>query len=398
MDSNPVDVSTFAQALKAASHQLRCGERGLSVRDRIECLFEVLRTNCGLTGLERIGANRFDRATGHLHSFTGTGSLVTPFPSFEGPLSAFPSLDAMRVTGNIRVVSDIAQEWDRNNPHVRELLDRGIRSSLSVPLFAHDDLVGFLFLNSSQAHYFDTTVMAEIRSIVHLIAMYVTDAIVSALTVTQVSSILTGVARFRDAETASHMTRLGRYARLICAGLKTAWELDDEYIEYVAWCAPLHDIGKVGVPDRILLKPGRLDPAEFEEMKRHVAYGTGIADTVAEQFQVNSEESTLVLRNIIAGHHENFDGTGYPNGLIGVQIPKEARIIAVADVFDALTSLRTYKGAWSIDSAFDFLRDQRGLKFDAACVNAFMAARDQIEQIMDEYSALTLPVPLAANA
>jgi two-component system response regulator RpfG len=106
----------------------------------------------------------------------------------------------------------------------------------------------------------------------------------------------------------------------------------------------------------------------------------------------------LVLRNIIAGHHENFDGTGYPNGLIGVQIPKEARIIAVADVFDALTSLRTYKGAWSIDSAFDFLRDQRGLKFDAACVDAFMAARDQIEQIMDEYSALTLPVPLAANA
>ncbi len=391
-------MSSFAQALKAASHQLRSGLRGLTVRDRIECLFDVLRTNCGLTGLERIGANRFDSTTGMLHSFTGTGTLPTPFVNFEGPLTQFPSLDAMRATGNIRIVSDIAHEWDPASPHTSELLDRGIRSSLSVPLFAHDDLVGFLFLNSGQAHYFDDAVMAEIRSIVHLIAMYVTDAIVSAHTVTQVSSILTGVARFRDAETASHMMRLGRYARLICMGLRNNWDLDDEYIEYVAWCAPLHDIGKVGVPDRILLKTGKLDPDEFEEMKNHVAYGIGIADTVAQQFQVNGEESTLVLRNIIAGHHENYDGSGYPDRLSGTSIPKEARIVAVADVFDALTNVRPYKQAWPIERAFDFLLEQRGLKFDAACVDAFLAARDQIEQIMDESSMSALAMPLAANA
>jgi HD-GYP domain-containing protein (c-di-GMP phosphodiesterase class II) len=133
-------------------------------------------------------------------------------------------------------------------------------------------------------------------------------------------------------------------------------------------------------------------------MKNHVAYGTGIADTVAQQFQVNDEESTLVLRNIIAGHHENYDGSGYPNGLSGTNIAKEARIVAVADVFDALTSFRPYKCAWSIDDAFNFLREQRGLKFDAACVDAFMAARDQIEQIMDEINVPVLSVPLAANA
>jgi HD-GYP domain-containing protein (c-di-GMP phosphodiesterase class II) len=107
-----------------------------------------------------------------------------------------------------------------------------------------------------------------------------------------------------------------------------------------------------------------------------VAYGIGIADTVAQQFQVNGEESTLVLRNIIAGHHENYDGSGYPDRLSGTSIPKEARIVAVADVFDALTNVRPYKQAWPIERAFDFLLEQRGLKFDAACVDAFLAARD----------------------
>jgi len=130
----------------------------------------------------------------------------------------------------------------------------------------------------------------------------------------------------------------------------------------------------MGIADQILLKPGRLTPEEFEEMKRHPLIGYDILK--------DSASSVVQVGAVIAlAHHEKFDGSGYPHGLAGEAIPLEGRIVAVADVFDALTSARPYKKAWPVEQALDLLREGRGAHFDPRCVDAFLSALDEVESI-----------------
>ena len=136
--------------------------------------------------------------------------------------------------------------------------------------------------------------------------------------------------------------------------------------------APMHDVGKIGIPDSILLKPGRLDEAEFEIMKRHTVIGAQIlSDSPARVIQV--------ARSIALTHHERFDGSGYPHGLAGSDIPVEGRIMALADVFDALTSKRPYKEAYPLEVALGIIDSERGRHFDPAVVDAFKAGLDEVE-------------------
>jgi len=148
--------------------------------------------------------------------------------------------------------------------------------------------------------------------------------------------------------------------------------------ELLLEAAPLHDIGKVGIADKILLKPGRLDADEFEIMKQHAIFG----------FDLLKGSSSRVLQagaDIARGHHEKFDGSGYPNGLQGEAIPIFSRIVAVADVFDALTSERPYKQAWTVQAAADFLREGSGTHFDPACVDAFFKAWDEAMLVRERF-------------
>lgn len=140
----------------------------------------------------------------------------------------------------------------------------------------------------------------------------------------------------------------------------------------------MHDIGKVGIADKILLKPGRLDAEEFEVMKHHAIYG----------YELLIGSSSRVLQagaEIARGHHEKFDGSGYPSGIRGTDIPLFSRIVAVADVFDALTSERPYKKAWTLEAAVDFLVKGSGSHFDPQCVQTFLDAWDDVMEIRDRY-------------
>ena len=188
---------------------------------------------------------------------------------------------------------------------------------------------------------------------------------------------LSKAAEFRDPETGAHILRMANYARLIARNLG----LDAAEQELIFDAAPLHDIGKVGTPDLILLKPGRLSPSEFEIMKQHASHGAEIlADSISPILQKAAE--------IAATHHEKFDGSGYPRGLKGEEIPLYGRIVAVADVFDALTSARPYKPAWSLDDARKLLEDNAGKHFDPACVAAFLRSWEEVlgihEALADE--------------
>jgi two-component system response regulator RpfG len=176
---------------------------------------------------------------------------------------------------------------------------------------------------------------------------------------------------YRDEDTGNHIVRMAKYARLIAEEMKlTAMECDE-----IESAAPMHDIGKIGIPDVILLKPGRHTPEEQAIMRRHPLIGHEIlADSPSRYLQMGA---------IIAlGHHEQFDGNGYPQGLAGEAIPLPARIVAVADVFDALTSRRPYKPAWTFQEALNYLQSQSGKHFDPVCVRAFERRIDAVAAIM----------------
>jgi putative two-component system response regulator len=186
---------------------------------------------------------------------------------------------------------------------------------------------------------------------------------------------LVRLAEFRDGETGHHMLRMGRYCELIAhqAGF------GEEYSARVRLASELHDIGKVAIPDRILLKPGKLTLAEFDVMRTHAELGHRLlADSEAELFRLASE--------IALAHHERWDGSGYPQGLAGEDIPREARIAAVADVFDALTSDRVYRSAFPVGLAVDMMGAQRGRHFDPAMLDAMHDVFDQIDDVRREHA------------
>ncbi|MFT7234936.1 MAG: two-component system response regulator RpfG [Methylophagaceae bacterium] len=180
---------------------------------------------------------------------------------------------------------------------------------------------------------------------------------------------------YRDEETGNHVVRMAKYAREIAEemGLSQT-ECDD--IEYAA---PMHDIGKIGIPDGVLLKPGKLNADEWKIMQSHTTIGYEILS--------NSQSKYMQMGAVIAlYHHERFDGKGYPNGLRGNDIPLIARIVTVADIYDALVSVRPYKDAWPVQVAIDYLKAQAGTQLDPQCVDAFCQRIPNIMKIQLEYT------------
>ena len=193
---------------------------------------------------------------------------------------------------------------------------------------------------------------------------------------------LTRAAEFRDNETGMHIVRMGHF----CAIIGRRLGLSSEDADILLLAAPMHDIGKVSTPDNILLKPGKLNPAEWEIMKQHTVAGYDI---------LNGSKSTLLQHaaDIAIGHHEKFDGSGYPYGKKGEAIPLFARICAVSDVFDALTSIRPYKSAWTVADAVGYIGDHAKTQFDPAIVAAFQQAIPEIVEAKALYSDATPALP-----
>ena len=181
-------------------------------------------------------------------------------------------------------------------------------------------------------------------------------------------------AEYKDNETGTHILRMSTYAKLIAQHIG----LDNTRTELIYLSAPMHDIGKIGTPDAILQKAGALTPQEWEIIRKHPNQGADI---------IGNHHSLLLqtARTVALTHHEKFDGTGYPNGIKGYDIPLSGRIVALADVFDALTSKRPYKEAWSVERAVEYLIEQKGKHFDGDLVDTFLQHMDEIKAIMTQF-------------
>jgi len=185
-------------------------------------------------------------------------------------------------------------------------------------------------------------------------------------------------AEYKDNETGLHVIRMSMFCRFLAEAL----DMPDDWCELLYNAAPMHDIGKIGIPDRVLLKPGKLDSGEWEIMKRHAEYG---AEIIGE----HDSQILQMAREIAINHHEKWNGSGYPNGISGEEIPLSARIVAVADVFDALSSARPYKDAWPEEKVLDLLQQEAGQHFDPQLIPIFIKVLPQVRSVQGQYDDST---------
>lgn len=355
--------------------------------EKFTLLHHYLRERIG--HIDRIAFALYDPATDILKTYAHSSLGDNPLPHYESRLADSRTLGEIVARRLPRVVNDI-DLLPPNRQHSKRIKGQGYGSSYTLPIFRNGNLLGLLFFNSYRKNAFDELVLHQLDLIGHLLALSIIDHLTSARNlVASVRSVST-LAHHRDFETGAHLDRMSHYSRLIARSIAPKYGLDDLTVEHIFLFSPLHDIGKIGVPDSILFKPGKLSEEEFATMKKHPEDGAQMIDALLRHFDLMKMPQVDLLRNIALYHHETLNGQGYPHGLRGEEIPLEARIAAVADIFDALTSTRPYKEAWSNDRAFALLQELAEDRLDRDCVMALIGQRAEVERIQAQFSQDTL--------
>ena len=356
------------------------GGLGAQLRQLHSQLLEVV------PAVDHIGCCLYDQSDGLLRTFVNSTRHGTAFEAYEGRLAESASLSQLARSGGTRVIDDIPAAVKGDTPHSRWLLEQGYRSSFTVPLVHRQAMVGILFFDSLQPAAFTPTVQRSLELFANLISLTIGQEVTLVRSITTAAAVAREFASLRDTETGSHLERMAHYARLIGRELQASHGLSDEFIESLYLFAPLHDIGKIGIPDEVLLKPGQLDAAERELMESHVRMGVEMLEKLIGDFDLDHRQEAAMMRHVVADHHECLDGSGYPRGLAGEAISVEARIITVADVLDALTSHRPYKIPWTLEAALGELERLVALgKLDPHCVAAVGRRRTEVEAIRERF-------------
>lgn len=297
------------------------------------------------------------------------------------------SLGNIVETGQPRIINDL-EEHVEGKPikgYNKILLRSGIKSSITLPLMINESCIGFIFFSSDRKNVYKENHISFLRVLSNSIAIafqqniYIEDLLYSTLLA------LTKISEEKDKDTGEHLIRMSEYstklARLMSKDKRFKGQIDSKFIVDIEKFSPMHDIGKVGVPDNILLKPGKLNENEFNVMKNHTLNGARVLRE-AENNIVKSGNSVFKMGIEIAeSHHEKWDGTGYPKGLKEYEIPLSGRIVALADVLDALLSKRSYKDAFSFEKATEIILDSKGTHFDPDIVDIFIDNIDEFQLI-----------------
>ncbi|WP_254968916.1 HD-GYP domain-containing protein [Cyanobium sp. CH-040] len=336
--------------------------------------------------VDRIGCALYDPRDDLLRTFVNSTRSGVPIEAYEWRLAETSALHRLASVGGSRVIDDIPAVIKGDTPHSRWLLEQGYRSSFTVPLAHRGSFIGFLFFDSLQPAAFTAPVQRSLELFAVLVTLTIGQELDLVRSIATSAQVAREFANLRDTETGGHLERMAHYARLIGRELQASHGLSDEYIEHLHLFAPLHDIGKIGIPDEVLLKPGQLDAEQRRLMESHVHMGVQLLEKLIADLDLQERGEVAMMRNVVADHHECLDGSGYPRGLRGEEISLEARIIAVADVFDALTSHRPYKSPWTLEAALDQLQRLVELgKLDGDCVAALRRRGREAEAIRDRF-------------
>ena len=362
-----------------------CQERNIEV-----LLEKILSEACAFTGAE--GGSLYIREKNELCFKVSQNEKLPQNLQLRGlriPLSNSSVAGYVAMTGEILNIEDV-YELPQSAPYRVDLsFDKKnnyrTRSMLLVPMqkSGHEPLGVLALINAVSPEGDLISFDYRYESLVHSLASQAAVAVSNAQLHQELKDAyldtifrLSRAAECRDADTAFHLERISAYSSILAKTLG----FPAKFIEDICYASPMHDVGKIGVPDNILLKPGKLTDAEYEAMKQHTLYGSKILSEGKSDIIKLSEEIALT-------HHEKYDGTGYPRKMAGDKIPWSGRIVALADVFDALVSKRCYKKAWSVESVIKFVDEQSGKHFDPKVVEAFHKSLPKILEAKELYSA-----------
>lgn len=359
-----------------------------SLREKLVAAHQMVRRS--LPFVARIALTLYDPETRVLKTYLHSSGERDPLPHYQAIIDNAPSLVEILKRGNPRVINNLLTTESGVHEHTHRIGREGYSASYTLPMFHNGNFIGFLFFNSFQQDVFSEAALSQLDLYGHMISLMVINELTNIQTLSAALKTTGHITHHRDPETGSHLDRMSRYSRLIARALADRYQLDDDYIEHIFMFSPLHDIGKIAIPDRILLKADTLTHEEMQVMRTHPLRGGEMIGDLLKNFGLEGTQHVDMLRNIAMYHHEAVNGGGYPEGKSGAQIPLEARIVAVADVFDALTSKRPYKEAWDNDRAFDFLRRMAGERLDDDCVAALLSQRPAVEEIQRQFREDTL--------
>jgi HD-GYP domain-containing protein (c-di-GMP phosphodiesterase class II) len=361
--------------LAALNGKLPLPEKVEFVHDLVKSRFEFI---------DRISVAIYEPKTDLLKTFVHSSSGDNPLSLYSAKLSNSASLQEILKMGRTRVVNDMDVFNSASAEHSRRIAAQKYGSSYTMPMLLDGEFFGFLFFNSYRKYAFNDGVLNYLDMVGHLLSLLVIHEMLAARNLLATVKTTVDMVQHRDFETGAHLDRMSNYARMIAKGVAAKHQLNDDFVEHIFQFSPLHDVGKICIPDSILFKPGKLTDAEFDTIKTHTAKGGKIIDMMLKNLGLENLPHAGILRNIVLHHHEAIDGSGYA-GLTDRQIPIEAKIAAVADVFDALTSIRIYKEIWSNDEAFEFMQSTVGSKFDSDCVAALISCREEVEAIQAKF-------------
>ncbi len=355
--------------------------RKASLEEHLCEIHEAIRGE--LPFVDRVAVALYDGRADLLKTFIHSSGGDRPISHYETTLGGAPSIARMAESGEPRVVNDMSMFDEGEHEHTVLIRRQGYGASAAYPVIEGGEFYGVIFFNSYRAGVFEADAVRLLSVYAHLISRLVTEQLSRIETI--LASLRTAIElmHYKDPETGMHLERMAQFSRVIAQELsiRGRYDFSDEFIEYLFAFAPLHDVGKLSIPDEILLKPAKLDEEELKVMRTHAGVGRKVLDAIIRNFGFESFRYVDVLRNVAEHHHEKLDGKGYPGGLAGDDIPIESRIVAVADVFDALTTKRPYKEAWPNERAFRHMRELAAMELDPDCVDALLARGEQVKHI-----------------
>lgn len=315
-------------------------------------------------------------------------------PGFEVPFKS-TSLHELIMTKQTRITPDIEQALTLNpaSASLRLLHQEGIQSNAILPILINQTVFGFLFLSSKQKNYFNEQHISFVTKLLLEIRGLLNRAYFSKLVFSKMTESFAQLVDKKDNSTGDHINRMVQYSVLLARALKKqplkeGYEIDEKLILEIERQASSHDIGKIGVPDAILKKDGKLTSEEWVVMREHPVIGANVFKDLREGLKIFDPDFYRVAEDITRYHHERWDGSGYPEGLSGLAIPLVARIVAIADVFDAISSKRVYKNAYDLDTTFNIIKESKETHLDPYLVDLFLNERENIVRIYSLYGGL----------